>query len=71
MSQILPIDKSRFKSNGCASRTKRTVIKATQTSKILPTIPVDLAMEKRLLVDDTKIDGMILSYNNWPVKKIL
>jgi glutamate-5-semialdehyde dehydrogenase len=30
-------------------------------SKISPTIGGDLAMEKRLLVDDAKIDGMILS----------
>jgi glutamate-5-semialdehyde dehydrogenase len=42
---------------------ERTVIKATN-QQILPTIPVViLAMEKRLLVDDTKIDGMILSFN--------
>jgi hypothetical protein len=27
-------------------------------------------MEKRLLVDDMKIDGMILSLQQWQVKKI-
>jgi glutamate-5-semialdehyde dehydrogenase len=30
----------------------------------------DLAMEKRLLVDDAKIDGMILSLKQQRVKKI-
>ena len=30
----------------------------------------DLAMEKRLLVDDSKIDGMILSMQQLAVKKI-
>jgi glutamate-5-semialdehyde dehydrogenase len=49
---------------------ERTVIKATNQQD-LANYSGDLAMEKRLLVDDTKIDGMILSYNNWPVKKIL
>jgi glutamate-5-semialdehyde dehydrogenase len=49
-----------FKSNGCASWKERTAIAENQQD-LANYSGGDLAMEKRLLVDDAKIDGMILS----------
>ncbi|CAM3099678.1 glutamate-5-semialdehyde dehydrogenase [Flavobacterium frigoris] len=63
MSQILPIDKR----NAVLSRMavlleqERTAIKTTNQQDLANYSGDDLAMEKRLLVDDAKIDGMILS----------
>jgi glutamate-5-semialdehyde dehydrogenase len=51
----------RFKSNGCASWKERTAIQAENQQDLANYSGGDLAMEKRLLVDDAKIDGMILS----------
>jgi glutamate-5-semialdehyde dehydrogenase len=63
MSQILPIDKRNAVLSRMAAllEQERTVIKATNQQDLANYSGDDLAMEKRLLVDDTKIDGMILS----------
>jgi glutamate-5-semialdehyde dehydrogenase len=58
-----------FKSNGCASWKERTAIKTENQQDLANYSGGDLAMEKRLLVDDAKIDGMILSLQQ-RVKKI-
>ena len=63
MSQILPIDKRNAVLSRMAAllEQERTVIKATNQQDLANYSGDDLAMEKRLLVDDTKIEGMILS----------
>jgi glutamate-5-semialdehyde dehydrogenase len=62
MNTILSIEKKcRFKSNGCASRTRKSHLKTINQQDLNNYSGDDLAMEKRLLVDDAKIDGMILS----------
>ncbi|NGY37070.1 glutamate-5-semialdehyde dehydrogenase [Flavobacterium sp. XN-5] len=63
MNKILPIEKR----NAVLSRMavllekERTAIKTTNQKDLANYSGDDLAMEKRLLVDDAKIDGMILS----------
>jgi len=63
MSQILPIEKRNAVLSRMAAllEQERTVIKATNQQDLANYSGDDLAMEKRLLVDDSKIDGMILS----------
>jgi glutamate-5-semialdehyde dehydrogenase len=52
-----------FKSNGCASWKRKNSHKTENQQDLANYSGGDLAMEKRLLVDDAKIDGMILSSN--------
>jgi hypothetical protein len=47
-----------------AALEQERIIKATKSARSCQLFRWWLAMEKRLLVDDAKIDGMILSYNN-------
>jgi glutamate-5-semialdehyde dehydrogenase len=63
MSQILPIEKRNAVLSQMAAllEQERTAIKATNQQDLANYSGDDLAMEKRLLVDDAKIDGMILS----------
>lgn len=63
MSQILPIEKRNAVLSQMAAllEQERTAIKATNQLDLANYSGDDLAMEKRLLVDDAKIDGMILS----------
>jgi glutamate-5-semialdehyde dehydrogenase len=62
MNTVLPIDKEMpFKSNGCASWKRKNSHTSRKSADLANYSGGDLAMEKRLLVDDAKIDGMILS----------
>jgi glutamate-5-semialdehyde dehydrogenase len=63
MSQLLPIEKRNAVLNRMAEllEQERVAIKTVNHQDLNNYSGDDLAMEKRLLVDDTKIDGMILS----------
>ena len=63
MSQLLPIEKRNAVLNTMAKllEQERAAIKAINQQDLANYSGDDLAMEKRLLVDDSKIDGMILS----------
>ena len=63
MSQLLPIEKRNAVLNRMAEllEQERATIKTVNQQDLNNYSGDDLAMEKRLLVDDTKIDGMILS----------
>jgi glutamate-5-semialdehyde dehydrogenase len=63
MSQLLPIEKRNAVLNRMAEllEQERAAIKTVNQQDLNNYSGDDLAMEKRLLVDDTKIDGMILS----------
>ena len=63
MSQLLPIEKRNAVLNTMAKllEQERAAIKAINQQDLANYSGDDLAMEKRLLVDDAKIDGMILS----------
>jgi glutamate-5-semialdehyde dehydrogenase len=58
MNTVLPIEKEVL--NQMAVK-ERTAIQAENQQDLANYSGGDLAMEKRLLVDDAKIDGMILS----------
>ena len=63
MSQLLPIEKRNAVLNRMAEllEQERATIKTVNQQDLSNYSGDDLAMEKRLLVDDAKIDGMILS----------
>ena len=63
MNKILPIEKRNAVLSRMAAllEQERTAIKSTNQQDLANYSGDDLAMEKRLLVDDAKIDGMILS----------
>ena len=63
MSQLLPIEKRNAVLNSMAKllEQERATIKTINQQDLANYSGDDLAMEKRLLVDDAKIDGMILS----------
>jgi glutamate-5-semialdehyde dehydrogenase len=63
MSQLLPIEKRNAVLNSMAKllEQERATVKTINQQDLANYSGDDLAMEKRLLVDDAKIDGMILS----------
>ena len=63
MSQLLPIEKRNAVLNSMAKllEQERATVRTINQQDLANYFGDDLAMEKRLLVDDAKIDGMILS----------